>query len=126
MSEKPLTPEEERAKEKAKSALTDAIAAVDSPQKAEQVISELEARAGAAKEVEVAEQTPTPDSARAAASALQQAAKAPPEQKPQEVIVRTAEEIAAADQQDEQVIAEAVREVVNPEAAAEQTKLRAQ
>ena len=126
MSNKPLTPEELQAKEDTKSALKQAIAQVDSPQKAEQVVSALEARAGARKEVEVAERTPTPQDAQAAASAIQQAAATPADQKPEQVITETAKQIAAAEQPEEQVIADAVREAVNPEAVAEQPALREQ
>src|SRR5207237_5793431 len=92
MSNKPLTPEEAQAKEETKSALKEAIAQVDSPQKAEQVVSALEARAGARKEVEVAERTPTPQDAQAAASAIQQAAATPADQKPEQVITETAKQ----------------------------------
>src|SRR2546430_764845 len=126
MSEKPLTPEEQQAKEDTKSALKEAIAQVDSPQKADQVVTELEARAGAKKEIDVAERTPTPADALAAASAIQQAAAAPAAQKPQQVITETAKQIAAADPEEEQVIADAVREAVNPEAVAEQPALAEQ
>ena len=126
MSEKPLTPEEQQAKEETKSALKEAIAQVDSPQKAEQVVTELEARAGAKKEIDVAERTPTPADALAAASAIQEAAATPADQKPQQVITETAKQIAAAEQHDEQVIADAVREAVNPEAVAEQPALAEQ
>jgi undecaprenyl-diphosphatase len=123
MSEKPLTPEEQQAKEKTKAALKEAIAAVDSPGKAEQVVADLEARVGTATEVEVAQQMPTPADAKEAASAIQQSATTPHDEKAQHVITETAAQLAAADEQDEHVIATAVSEAVNPEAAAEAPEL---
>ncbi len=123
MSHEPLTPEEQGAKERAKSALTDALAAVENPQQADAVVTDLEARAAGAKEVEVARQTPTPADANEAASAIETAASAPAEKKPQHVIAETARQIAASDEPEQRVIAEAVREAVNPEATAAQPVL---
>ena len=60
MGEKILTQDEQQAKEKAKAALQKGIAAIDSPEKAEQVVADLEAQAGTKTETEVAEATPTP------------------------------------------------------------------
>ena len=95
MSERPFTPEEERAKEKTKTALTEAIAAVDSPAKAEQVVADLEARVGSTTETDVAKQLPTPADAEAAAAAIQQSAETPHEEKPQHVITETAAQLVA-------------------------------
>ncbi len=122
MSNQPLSPEDEESKDQAKSALKQAIAAVDSPQKAEEVVARLEARAGTATVVQVAEQTPTPHDAQAAASAIQQSATTAASET-EDVITQTAAQIAAADPEEEQVIAEAVHEALNPESAAEEPTL---
>ena len=126
MSNEPLTPEQQDAKERTKSALKDALSSVDNPQQADQVVTELEARAAGAKEVQVAEQTPTPHDAQAAASAIEEACAAPPEEKPQRVIAETAAQIAAAEPPEQEVIAAAVSEAVNPEGTAEQPVLKEQ
>ncbi len=60
----------DQSKEQAAAALKEAIATVDTPEKADQVISDLERAAGQASEIEVAAAVPTP-------------ADAPAEQKPQ-------------------------------------------
>jgi undecaprenyl-diphosphatase len=120
MADRLLTPEEEQVKEQAKQAVRKGIAAVDSPEKAEQVLTELEAQAGTKKETEVAEATPTPASAEQAAEAIQQtAAAAPPDEMPKQVIAEAAAQVAASSVHDEPVIAQAVQEAINPESAAE-------
>lgn len=112
----------QKPKEEAKEALREAIASIDSPEKAEQVVEHLETKAAGLKEVEVAEQMPTPSDADEAAQAIKQAAQSSPA-KPEAVITQTAAEIAAAEPEEEEVLAEAVVEAVNPEAAAEPSTL---
>jgi len=126
MSERPLTPEEEQAKEKTKAALKEAVAAVDSPAKADQVVTDLESRVGAMMQADVEKKVPTPVDAEAAAAAIQQSATTPPDEKPQHVITEVASQLVAAEAQDEHVIAQAVSEAINPEAAAEQPELAQQ
>ena len=118
MADRILTPEEEQVKEQTKQAVRKGIEAVDSPEKAEQVVTDLEAQAGQ-KETEVANATPTPANAEQAAAAIQQSADAPREEKPKQVIAEAAAQVAASSVHDEPVIAQAVQEAINPESAAE-------
>lgn len=121
MDERPLTPEEEQSKNKTKDALKKALDAVDGPAKADQVVADLESRVGTTKQAEVEQTTPTPADAEAAAAKIQQSAETTPHaEKPQHVITEVAAQLVSSDQQDEHVIAEAVKEALNPEASGEQ------
>ena len=121
MEERILTPEEEVAKNKTKAALKEAIAAVDSPDKADKVVADLEKRVGATPQVAVEDKTPAPVDAEAAANKIQQsAASTPQDEKAQHVITETAAQLVSSDPQDEPVIAQAVKEALNPEASGEQ------
>lgn len=123
MNNKPNADEAQQSKADTKDALKKAVAAVDSPEKADQVIAALEAQHGNVKAVEVAQQMPTPHDASEAAHAITQAATTPHDQKPEAVITQTAAEIAAAEPDDEAVLAQAVSEALNPEGQAEGTAL---
>ena len=109
---------EKKPVEETKSALRDAIKSVHTPEQADAVIADLERAAEGKTEHEVAEQqVGTPD-VQQAAEAIKHAADAPPEQKPQAVITEAAQEIAATEDEDEELLSHAIEEVTNPEAEA--------
>ncbi len=110
-----LDHEAEKSAAQTQSALEEAITSVKTPAQADQVIEDLEQSAGNMTEDEVAQRVPTPANARAAAQTIQQAADAPADIKPQAVIAQTAAEIAAADEEDEEAIAQGVQHAVSPE-----------
>lgn len=109
----------QKPKEETKAALKEAIASIDSPAKADQVVAALEKKAANVKEFDVAQSVPTPNDAAEAAAAVKRASEVPTEKKAEAVITQTAAEIAAAEPEDEQVLADAVTEAVNPEANAD-------
>lgn len=107
---------DEQAALQTRAALEEAIAAIQTPAQAEQVIADLKRMAGNVTEPQVAAHTPTPPDAAAAATVIQGAAAISEERKPQHVIAATAAQIAAAAPEDEQVLADAVQQVTNPKA----------
>ena len=124
-SEKPK-PEETAKAEPARRALGQAIAQVDSPEKASQVAGRLEELAGSATtgEVEQAKQPEEPGevSEKVAESSrrIEQAAKsAPREEKASEGIAQAAKEITASPGRERAALSEATQKTLNPEQSGE-------
>ena len=110
------TPEEKAQAKPIRRALKDAIADVDSPEKADQVIEELKTAAGDQTTEEVKQTQPSPATPASAARKVEKAAQTAPEQKKTEnVLDATARVIAASDKRQREVVSEAVQEVLNPE-----------
>lgn len=110
------TPEEKRQAKPIRRALKEAVDQVDSPEKAEEVINELE-DAAAGKTIEDVKQTqPPPATPASAAKQVEKAAqKAPDGKKTEKVLKTTARVIASADKHQREVVSEAVQEVLNPQ-----------
>ena len=110
------TPEEKEAVKPVREALKDAIKNVDSPEKAEEVVRDLEA-ATADQTVEDVKQSqlPAPTPASAARDVEKAAQTAPESKKAEEILNATAHALASPDKRQREVISEAVQEVVNPE-----------
>lgn len=110
------TPEEKEQAKPIRRALKDAVSRVDSPEKAEEVIDELEASAAGQTMEEVKQtQTPPVTSASAARRVEKAAQSAPDEKKTEKVLRTTAKVLASADKHQREVVSEAVQEVLNPE-----------
>jgi len=117
------TPAEKAKAEPVREALKQAVAHVDTPEKADQVAESLERQAGSRTEEEVqktekAQQPPAKDgdNLHAAAQAVKAAAQtAPPSEKTSQVIAATVEKIAGAEGRDREALAQAAQEVLNPE-----------
>ena len=110
------TPEEKEQARPVRRALKDAIASVDSPEQADEVIRDLESVAAdqTVKDVEES-RSPAPTPA-AAARKVEKAARAATEgQKTGEVLHATAKALATQDKRQREVVSEAVQEVINPE-----------
>ena len=110
------TPEDKEKARPVRRALKEAVAKVDSPEKADKVIEKLESSA-ADKTVGQIEQTqPEVGSVRAAARQVEAAKQAAPEsKKTEEVLNATAEVLTSPDKRQREVVSEAVQEVLNPE-----------
>jgi undecaprenyl-diphosphatase len=113
--EMPTSEEKEQARP-VRRALKAAVANVDSPEKADEVIRDLET-ATADQTVKDMEQTqpPKPTPAAAAQQVKQAARSAPESKKTQEVLNATAQALATPDKRQREVVSEAVQEVLNPE-----------
>ena len=110
------TPEEKAQAKPIRRALKEAISKVDSPEKADEVMDELETAAAGqtTKEVEEAESPPaTP--ANAARLVEKAALTAPEEKKTENVLETTARVLTTPDKHQREVVSEAVQEVLNPE-----------
>ena len=110
------TPEEKAQAKPIRRALKEAVQNVDSPEKADEVIEDLE-KATADQTMKDVEQTqaapPTPASA---ARQVEKAAQtAPDDKKTEKVLDTTARVLAASDKHQREVVSEAVQEVLNPE-----------
>jgi undecaprenyl-diphosphatase len=116
------TPAEKTAAEPVKKALDEALQQVTTPEKAEQVIDNLEAAFGDQKAKDVAPQPkskPAKEDAKSvekAAVAVKEAAQsAPAELKPEAVIAETAKVVEQAKGPAKEAASEAVQEVLNPQ-----------
>jgi len=110
------TPEEKAQAKPVRRALKKAIAEVDSPEKAEEVIEELESTAADKSAQEVKEAEPAPATPASAARKIQKAAEAAPNgEKTREVLDATARVLVSGDKRQREVVSEAVQEVLNPE-----------
>jgi membrane-associated phospholipid phosphatase len=110
------TPEEKRAAQPVRRALRKALDEVDSQEKADAVIDELASAAGNQKANEVAETQPPPQTPQEAAQQIKTATDAaPPGEKAQSVLAETARVVAATDGREQEAVAEAAQEVLNPE-----------
>ncbi len=101
----------------ATAAISEAVAAIRTPEHADRVLDELERAAGGRTTAQVAGAAPPPDAKQAAEKIQQVAADAPPEQKPQQVIGTAAKQIARAEDEDAELLSQAVQRAINPEAA---------
>lgn len=102
----------------ASAALSEAVAAIRTPKQADRVLDELERVAGGKTQEQVAKQAPAPDAQQAAAKIEQVAAESPPQEKPQRVIATAAKQIARAEDEDRELLAQAVQRAISPEAVA--------
>src|SRR5215213_265570 len=110
------TPEEKVQAKPIRRALKEAIANVDSPEKAGQVIDGLET--GAANQtLQNVQQTEAPATSSASAAQQVQAAAqtAPEEKKTENILDATARVLATSDKHQREVVSEAVQEVLNPQ-----------
>jgi len=110
------TPEEKEQAKPVRRALKEAVKKVDSQEKADKVIGDLEAATAGQTAAEVEQQQPKTATPADAARKVEQAAKtAPPSEKPQKVLEATARTLASPDQRQREVLSEAAQEVLNPE-----------
>jgi undecaprenyl-diphosphatase len=110
------TPEEKEQAKPVRRALREALDDVDSQEKADAVIEELQAKNAGATATDVAQTQPTPATPTEAAQQVEQAAKqAPPGETAKTVIEETARLLAAAEGREREIIQQATQEVLNPE-----------
>jgi undecaprenyl-diphosphatase len=110
------TPAEKEQARPVKRALKEAIKEVDSPEKADEVIEQLEESAADRTVSDVNQTQPTITTPAQAAQKVEQAVESAPEsQKTEKVIKETAKVVVAAEGREKEVISEAVQEVLNPE-----------
>jgi undecaprenyl-diphosphatase len=110
------TPQEKKQAKPVQRALKQAVAKVDSQEKADEVIEKLETAAADQKAVDVKQSEPPIDSPAQAAQQVKQKVESAPEHKKTEKAIReTAKVIAAADGREKEVLSQAVQEVMNPE-----------
>ncbi|MDQ2692112.1 MAG: phosphatase PAP2 family protein [Chloroflexota bacterium] len=110
------TPEEKKAVKPVREALKEAITNVDSPEKADEVIRDLEAVTADQTVEDVKQTQPATSTPASAAREVEQAAQnAPESKKTEEVLNATAHVLASPDKHQREVVSEAVQEVINPE-----------
>ena len=117
------TPAEKAKAEPVRQALQQAVEHVDTPEKADEVAERLERAAGARKAVDVAQTVKAVksvqggDAVTQSAQAVQRQADKPaaPAEKASDVITKTVEQVAGAQGRDQEVLSQAVQEVLNPE-----------
>jgi len=110
------TPEEKAQAKPIRRALKEAVAKVDSPQKAEEVIKKLETKAADQTVTDVEQAQPPPATPASAAHQVEKAAQtAPKSKKTEKVLDATAHVLATPDKRQREVVSEAVQEVLNPE-----------
>jgi len=110
------TPEEKEQAKPIRRALKEAVAKVDSPEKAEEVIDDLEASAAGRTLKDVEQATPPPATPASAARRVEKAAQAATDEKKTEnVLETTASVLTTPDKHQREVVSEAVQEVLNPE-----------
>jgi membrane-associated phospholipid phosphatase len=110
------TPEEKQQAKPVRRALKEAISKVDSQEKADEVIDELQAAAADKTAAEVKKTQPPIATPGQAAQKVQRAADAAPESKKAEKVLKeTAKVLATSEGREQEVVSEAVQEVLNPE-----------
>jgi undecaprenyl-diphosphatase len=110
------TPEEKAQAKPIRRALREAVAKVDSPEKAEDVIDKLETKAAGQTVKGVEQSQPSPTTPASAAHQVEKVAQAAPKSKKTEkVLDATAHMLATPDKRQREVVSEAVQEVLNPE-----------
>ena len=110
------TPEEKAQAKPIRRALREAVKEVDSPEKADQVIDELESKTADQTAAEVEQTQPPATTPANAARQVQQAAQtAPGSKKTEKVLEATAQVLATPDKRQREVVSEAVQEVLNPQ-----------
>ncbi len=110
------TPEEKAKAEPVKQALKDAVKAVDSPEKADEVIEKLEKKTAGqpAEEVEKT-QPPATTPEKVARQVKKTADGAPKSKKTEKVLDTTARVLTTPDKRQREIVSEAAQEVFNPE-----------
>ena len=109
------TPEEKAQAKPIRRALKEAVAKVDSPEKADKVIEDLEAANDGKTTKDVEQAQPVTATPAAAARQVEKAAKtAPKGQKTEQVLETTARVLTTPDKRQREVVSEAVQEVLNP------------
>ncbi len=110
------TPEEKQEAKPVKRALKDAVSKVDSQEKADKVIENLESATADKKAEEVKQTQPPIESPADAAQKVKDAAKsADGSKKTEKVLKETAKVLATAEGRPQEAVSEAVQEVLNPE-----------
>ena len=110
------TPEEKEQAKPIRRALKEAVAKVDSPEKADKVIEKLETKAADQTAEDVKQTQSLPSTPTSAAKEVQKAAQtAPGTKKAEKVLDTTARVLTSPDKRQREVVSEAVQEVLNPE-----------
>ena len=110
------TPEEKAQAKPIRRALREAVAKVDSPEKAEEVIEKLETKAADQTAKDVEQTQPPPATPASAAHEVEKAAQtAHGQKKTEKVLETTARVLTTPDKRQREVVSEAVQEVLNPE-----------
>ena len=110
------TPEEKQEAKPVKQALKEAVANIDSQEKADQVVENLEAAAGSQTTTDVQKtQKPVQTSAKAAEKVQKAARSTSDTEQTEKVLETTAKVLAASDARPKEAVSEAVQEVLNPE-----------
>ena len=110
------TPEEKQQAKPIRRALKEAVAKVDSPEKADKVIEKLETSVAEQKIEDIEQTQPAPETPASAARQVEKAAQAAPEEKKTEKVLKTtARVLVTADKRQREVVSQAVQEVLNPQ-----------
>lgn len=110
------TPEEKAQAKPVRRALKEAVAKVDSPEKADKVIEDLEIANHGKTTKDVQQAQPATATPASAAQQVEKAAKtAPKGKKTEQVLEATARVLTTPDKRQREVVSEAVQEVLNPE-----------
>ena len=110
------TPEEKAQAKPIRRALEEAVAKVDSPEKAEEVIDNLEAATAGQTAEQVKQTQPSKPTTQEAAQKVEKAAQTAPESKKTEKVLKaTAQVLTAPDKHQREIVSEAAQEVLNPE-----------
>jgi undecaprenyl-diphosphatase len=110
------TPEEKAQAKPIRKALKEAVAKVDSPEKAEQVIENLEKATAGQTAEEVKQTQPAETTPAATAQKVEKAAQtAPASKKTEKVLKETARALTSPDKRQREIVSEAAQEVLNPE-----------
>src|SRR5512140_3332309 len=110
------TPEEKEQAKPVKRALKEAVKQVDTQEKADRVIEDLEKATAGETEEQVQQEQPKQGSPALAAQDVQQAAKtASGPRKTEKVLEETARAVTSADPRQREAVSQAVQEVLNPE-----------
>ena len=110
------TPEEKAQARPIRQALKEAVAKVDSPEKADEVMDKLETKAADQTVKEVEQTQPSPATTASAAHQVEKVAQTASESKKTEkVLDATAHVLTTPDKRQREIVSEAVQEVLNPE-----------
>ena len=110
------TPKEKAEAKPIRKALKEAVAKVDSPEKADEVIENLEATTAGQTAKEVEQTQPAKTTTAEVAHKVEKAADtAPDDKKTEKVLKATARVLTTPDKHQREVVAEAAQEVLNPE-----------
>jgi undecaprenyl-diphosphatase len=110
------TPEEKKQAKPVRRALKEAIKKVDTPEKADKVIEDLQTAAAGKTEKDVKEETQPPPTPASAAHRVKEAARAASgHRKTENVLDTTARVLTTPDKREREVVSEAAQEVFNPE-----------